>query len=57
MSFTARPVAGMTLVAMGLVDHREALWRESLSQLFCDDIASAHVTALASVLRGPEHVL
>src|SRR5262249_2590795 len=70
MSFTARPVAGMALVVMGLVDHREALWRESLRHLFFDDIASAHATSIRCVrairvncrqsrahLRGPEHVL
>jgi hypothetical protein len=43
MSFPARPMAGMALMLVGLVDHLEALWHESLSQLFCDDIGSAHV--------------
>ena len=66
MSFTAALVAGMALVLMGLVDHLQALWRESLSQFFCDDVANAHVAcinrastiaSMAAHRRGPEHVL
>jgi hypothetical protein len=65
MSFTARLMAAMALVLVGLVDHLEALWHESLSQLFCDEIASAHapsisrvgwIASIAALRRGPEHV-
>jgi hypothetical protein len=38
MSLAAFPVAGMPGMLMGLVDHSHTLWRESLGQLFCDDV-------------------
>jgi hypothetical protein len=66
MRFSATLVAGMPLVMMGLVDHLQALWHEGLSQLFFDDVGTAHVVCInrtrtiASIAvhrRGPEHVL
>jgi hypothetical protein len=38
MSLAAFPMAGMSGVLMGFVDHSQTLWRESLGQLFCDDV-------------------
>jgi hypothetical protein len=38
MRLAAFPVPGMPGMLMGLVDHAQTLWRESLGQLFCDDV-------------------
>jgi hypothetical protein len=38
-------------VLMGLVDHLQALWREGLSQLFCDDVGNVHGRALIAPLQ------
>ena len=49
MGLTARPVAGMAFVAMRFVLDAQALRRESLAQLFRDDIrASTWSTSLAA---------
>ena len=42
MSLPARPVPGMAFVLVRFVHHLEALRRESLGQLLCDEIGGAH---------------
>jgi hypothetical protein len=42
MGLPARPVPGMAFVAVGFVDHVEALRGESLGQLLHDEIAGVH---------------
>ena len=42
VSLPARPVPGMAFVLVGFVHHLEALRRESLGQLSCDEIGSPH---------------
>jgi len=42
----ARPVPGMAFVLVGFVQHLEALRRESLGQLLCDEIGGPHVARL-----------
>lgn len=42
MSLAAGPVAGMAFVSMRLILHMEALGRESVVQLFRDQIACMH---------------
>jgi len=46
MSLPARPVPGMAFVLVGLVQHLEALRRESLGQLLCDYIGRLHGSRL-----------
>jgi hypothetical protein len=38
MRLATFPVTGMAGMLMGLVDYAQTLWRESLGQLFCDDV-------------------
>ena len=38
MCLAAFPMPAMSGMLMGLVDHPQTLWRESLGQLFCDDV-------------------
>ena len=47
MGLPARPVAGMAFVLVGFVLHLEALRRESLGQLLCDEIGGSHAVPLA----------
>jgi hypothetical protein len=42
MSLPARPGAGMAFVLVRFVHHLEALRRESLGQLLCDEIGGSH---------------
>jgi hypothetical protein len=42
MRLAAFPVTGMAGMLMGFVDHSQTLWRESLGQLFCDDVRNGH---------------
>jgi hypothetical protein len=42
MSLPARPVPGMAFVLVGFIHYIEALWRESLGQLLCDQIGGSH---------------
>jgi hypothetical protein len=42
MGLAAGPMAGMTDVLVRLVFHTQALRGESLTQLFCDEIARLH---------------
>ena len=42
MGLAAGPVSGMTFVPTGFVFDVQALRRESLVQLFCDEIARLH---------------
>jgi len=42
MSLPARPVPGMAFVLVRFVHHLEALRRESLGQLLCDEIGGSH---------------
>jgi len=46
MSLPARPVPGMAFVLVGFVHHLEALRRESLGQLSCDEIGGSHAARL-----------
>jgi hypothetical protein len=46
VSLPARPVPGMTLVLVRFINHFEALGRESLGQLFCDEIGGSHAARL-----------
>jgi hypothetical protein len=46
MRLSARTVPGMALVLVGFVFHLEALGRESLGQLLCDEINSSHAAGL-----------
>ena len=55
MGFSARPMAGMSLVSMGLIRHREVQWAESLGQLLRDHIAHWHaprIPARFGVVNG-----
>ena len=42
----ARPVPGMALMLVRFIDYFEALRRESLGQLFCDEIGGSHIARL-----------
>ena len=53
MSLPARPMSGMALVLVGFVQHLDALRRESLGQLPCDEIGGSHVARLG---EGRVHV-
>jgi hypothetical protein len=46
VSLPARPVPGMAFVLVGFVQHLEALRRESLGQLLCDEIGGPHAARL-----------
>jgi len=46
MGFPARPMAGVTFMALGFIDHLEAVRGESLGQFLCDDILHRHGRAL-----------
>ena len=50
MCLAAFPMPAVAGMLMGLVDHPQALWRESLGQLFCDDVRNGHDTCRAAVL-------
>jgi hypothetical protein len=52
MSFSARPMAGMSLVLMGLVRHFEAQRRENPGQLLRDDIADWHAPRILARCGG-----
>ncbi len=49
MGLPARPVPGMAFVLVGFIHHLEALRRESLGQLLCDEIGGPHA---ARIRRG-----
>jgi hypothetical protein len=52
MSLAARPMPGMAFMVVRFVFDAQTLWRESLVQLFCDDIRYTHrFEALASASR------
>jgi hypothetical protein len=42
----ARPVPGMAFMLVRFVHHLEALRRESLGQLLCDEIGGSHAARL-----------
>jgi hypothetical protein len=42
MGFAAGPVAGMALVQVGFVDHRDAFGSESFAQLVRDNVFHRH---------------
>ena len=46
VSLPARPVSGMAFMLVGFVKHLQALRRESLDQLFCDEIGGPHSAPL-----------
>jgi len=46
VSLPARPVSGMAFVLVGFIEHIEALRRESLGQLLCDQIGGPHAAPL-----------
>jgi len=46
VSLSARPVPGMALMLVRFVQNLEALRRESLGQLLCDEIGGPHVARL-----------
>jgi hypothetical protein len=46
MRLSAGPMAGMTLMQMGLVLDLEAFRNESFAQLVCDNLAGRHTAAL-----------
>lgn len=46
VSLPAWPVPGMTFVLVRFINHFEALRRESLGQLFCDEIGGSHIARL-----------
>ena len=46
VSLPTRPVPVMTLVLVRFINHFEALRRESLGQLFCDEIGGSHFARL-----------
>jgi hypothetical protein len=46
VSLPARPVPGMALMLVRFINHFEALRRESLGQLFCDEIGGSHIARL-----------
>ena len=51
MRLPAGPVSGVAFVAMRLVFHAEALRRESLAQLFRDEIACRHSFVSPGMVR------
>ena len=46
VSLSARPVPGMALMLVRFINHFEVLRRESLGQLFCDEIGGSHIARL-----------
>jgi hypothetical protein len=52
MALPACPMSGMTRVLMGFVNNPDALGRESLSQLSCDDLLHAHSLPLVANACG-----
>jgi hypothetical protein len=46
VSLPARPVPGMAFMLVGFIQHFEAVRRESLGQLLCDEIGGPHVARL-----------
>ena len=46
VGLSARPVPGMALMLVRFINHFEALRRESLGQLFCDQIGGSHIARL-----------
>ena len=46
VSLPARPMPGMALMLVQFINHFEALRRESLGQLFCDEIGGSHIARL-----------
>ena len=48
MRLPARPVSGVTFMLVGFIDDTQARGRESLGQLFRDDLSGAHGLGLAS---------
>jgi hypothetical protein len=46
VSLPARPVPGMALMLVRFINHFEVLRRESLGQLFCDEIGGSHIARL-----------
>ena len=46
VSLPARPVPGMALMLVRFINDFEALRRESLGQLFCDEIGGSHIARL-----------
>lgn len=46
VSLSARPVPGMALMLVRFVQNLEALRRESLGQLLCDEIGGSHAAPL-----------
>ena len=54
MRLPARPMAGVTLVAVGFVHHVEALRREGLGQFLGDDIAGGRSSPARAQRRTAE---
>ena len=46
VSLPARLVPGMALMPVRFINHFEVLRRESLGQLFCDEIGGSHIARL-----------
>ena len=46
MGLPARPVSGVAFMLVRFVNYFEALRRESLGQLFCDEIGGSHIARL-----------
>ena len=46
MSLPAGPVPGMAFMLVRFINHFEPLRRESLGQLFCDEIGGTHIARL-----------
>ena len=46
VSLSARPMSGMALMVMRFINDFEALRRESLGQLLCDEIGGSHIARL-----------
>ena len=60
VSLSARPVPGMALMLVRFINHFQALRRESLGQLFCDEIGSLHIARLGECgmpVNGHKQVL
>ena len=60
VSLPARPVPGMALMLVRFINHFEVLRRESLGQLFCDEIGSLHIARLGECgmpVNGHKQVL
>jgi hypothetical protein len=51
MGLSARPVAGMALMLVRLVDYGQAFRKESRRQLICDMIFGSHGSGLAIAMR------